>query len=62
MATEPGRLVLVVDDDEGVRDLLSMVIKKEGHRVETAVDGEEACRKALALTPDLIVLDLMLPR
>jgi DNA-binding response OmpR family regulator len=62
MAAEPGRLVLVVDDDEGVRDLLSMLIKKEGWRVETAEDGAEGERKALALKPDLIVLDLMLPR
>ena len=62
MATEPGRLVLVVDDDEGVRELLSMLIKKEGWRVETAEDGAEGERKALALKPDLIVLDLMLPR
>lgn len=62
MAAETGRLVLVVDDDEGIRDLLSMLIKKEGWRVETAEDGEEGERKALALKPDLIVLDLMLPR
>lgn len=62
MATEPGRLVLVVDDDEGIRELLSMLIKKEGWRVETAEDGAEGERKALALKPDLIVLDLMLPR
>lgn len=62
MAPEPSRLVLVVDDDEGIRDLLSLLIVKAGHRVETAGDGEEAQRKALALKPDLIVLDLMLPR
>ena len=62
MATEPSRLVLVVDDDEGVRELLSMLIKKEGWNVETAEDGLEGERKALALKPDAIVLDLMLPR
>ena len=62
MAAESGRLVLVVDDDEGVRELLSMLIKKEGWRVETAEDGLDGERKALALKPDLIVLDLMLPR
>ena len=39
-----------------------MLIKKEGWRVETAEDGAEGERKALALKPDLIVLDLMLPR
>jgi CheY-like chemotaxis protein len=62
MATEAGQLVLVVDDDEGVRDLLSLLAKKEGYRVETAADGEEGRRKAMKLAPDLIVLDLMLPR
>lgn len=58
--TEP--LILVVDDDEGIRELLSVLIKKEGWRVETAEDGAEGERKALQLKPDLIVLDLMLPR
>ena len=62
MTTESERLVLVVDDDEGIRELLSMLIKKEGWRVETAEDGADGERKALALKPDLIVLDLMLPR
>lgn len=62
MASETGRLVLVVDDDEGVRELLVMLIKKEGWRVETAEDGAEGEKKALELKPDLIVLDLMLPR
>ncbi|MDE2510140.1 MAG: response regulator [Elusimicrobia bacterium] len=62
MSTEPTRLVLVIDDDEGIRDLLSLLVKKEGYRVETAADGEEGRLKALSLKPDLIVLDLMLPR
>jgi len=60
MAQPP--LVLVVDDDEGIRELLAVMIKKEGWRVETAEDGAEGERKALELKPDLIVLDLMLPR
>ncbi len=62
MATESSRLVLVVDDDEGVRELLSMLVKKEGYRVETAEDGTVAETKILALKPSLVVLDLMLPR
>src|SRR3569832_699759 len=60
MAQPP--LVLVVVDDEGIRGLLSVMIKKQGWRVETAEDGAEGERKALELKPDLIVLDLMLPR
>ena len=62
MVEEHGRQVLVVDDDEGSRELLSRLIQKEGWRVETAGDGAEGERKALALKPDLIVLDLMMPR
>ena len=62
MAAEPGRLVLVVDDDEDIRELLATLVRNAGWRVETAEDGAEGERKAFALKPDLIVLDLMLPR
>ena len=63
MAAEtPGKLVLVVDDDDSVREMLEFIVKKEGFRVETAADGEEGIAKAEKLSPDLIVLDLMLPR
>jgi DNA-binding response OmpR family regulator len=62
MVAQKDRLILVVDDDEGICDLLSLVIKKMGMRVDIAGDGEEAHRKVLAQRPDLIVLDLILPR
>ena len=57
-----SKLVLIVDDDESVRDLIEFVVKKEGFRIEKAVDGEDALQKARKLTPDLILLDLMLPK
>jgi DNA-binding response OmpR family regulator len=56
------KVVMIVDDDESVRDLLEFVVKKEGFRVETAGDGEEGLNKIQAMLPDLILLDLMLPR
>jgi len=56
------KLVLIVDDDEAVWDILYFVVRKEGFRVEKATDGEEAMVKAGLLHPDLIVLDLMLPK
>lgn len=62
---EPGqspKLVLIIDDDDGVRELLTFLVKKEGFRVECAVDGEEGFQKAERLRPDLILLDLMMPR
>lgn len=55
------KLVLLVDDDESLLDLMEHVVKKEGFRTGRAVDGKEALAKAQALTPDLIVLDMMLP-
>lgn len=56
------KLVLIVDDDDSVRELIEFIIKKEGFRVEKAADGEDALKKARALNPDLILLDLMLPK
>lgn len=62
---EPGenaKLVLIIDDDDGIRDLLTFLVKKEGFRSEVAVDGEDGFQKAERLKPDLILLDLMMPR
>lgn len=56
------KLVLVVDDDRGVRELLQIILQKEGFRSESSEDGAEALEKARALHPDLILLDLMLPK
>lgn len=54
--------ILIVEDEEPVRELVSMYLKKEGFRVETADDGEKALTMARSFAPDLILLDLMLPR
>jgi CheY-like chemotaxis protein len=57
----PAKLVLIVDDDESLLDLMDHVVKKEGYRTDRAVDGTEVIRKVQALSPDLIILDMMLP-
>jgi CheY-like chemotaxis protein len=58
----PGeKLVLLVDDDESLLDLMEHVVKAEGFRTDRAEDGPEALRKAQALNPDILVLDMMLP-
>ena len=57
-----GKLVMIVDDDESVRELLTYIVKKEGFGTVGAVDGMEALEKVEKVSPDLIVLDLMLPR
>jgi DNA-binding response OmpR family regulator len=54
--------VLIVDDEAVVRDVLSRYLEEEGFRVETAADGESALDLAAWSVPDVVVLDLMLPR
>jgi DNA-binding response OmpR family regulator len=53
--------ILVVDDEPDAVDLIAFNLKAAGYDVVAAMDGEEAVKKAKALLPDLIVLDLMLP-
>ncbi len=53
--------ILVVDDNEDIRGLLSLVLQKEGYEVNAAVDGADALEKANTLKPDLILLDVMMP-
>ncbi len=56
------KLILIVDDDDSVRELLEFLVKKEGFKTETAADGQEALDQARKHEPDLILLDLMLPK
>ncbi len=56
-----GENILVVDDDEDIREIISMYLEKEGYQVITAVDGNQALEYSLSLKPDLIILDMMLP-
>jgi DNA-binding response OmpR family regulator len=53
--------ILVVDDDEHIRELASLYLGKEGFTVECAVDGTTAAEKVRTSDPVLVVLDLMLP-
>lgn len=62
LAEPTDKLVLIVDDDEGIQDYLSMMLKAEGFRVAQAYDGREALRKVEQLLPDIILLDMMFPR
>jgi two-component system OmpR family response regulator len=61
--TDTGRnpRVLVVDDEPNIRDLVQVALKFHGCSVSTAASGGEALRQAESGTPDLIVLDVMLP-
>jgi CheY-like chemotaxis protein len=57
-----GRTVLVVDDDEQVRQLLRTVLEGEGYRVLEAIDGLDAIEQLKRQRPSLILLDLVMPR
>ncbi|MCE7871023.1 response regulator [bacterium CPR1] len=57
-----GKTILVADDEPFVLRSLEFILKKEGYRVLTAVDGLEALEKALADRPDLLLLDIQMPR
>lgn len=54
--------ILVVDDEKPISDIIKFNLKKEGYDVYTAYDGEEALQKVEEINPDLILLDLMLPK
>ena len=53
--------ILVVDDEPGIRNLISAYLRKEGYEIHEAVDGPGAVKSAQAFKPDLIILDIMLP-
>jgi two-component system alkaline phosphatase synthesis response regulator PhoP len=53
--------ILVVEDDDDIRELLQYNLSKEGYQVTSAVSGEEALKNAKMQQPDLMILDLMLP-
>jgi DNA-binding response OmpR family regulator len=53
--------VLIVDDEEKIVEVIRSYMEKEGYRVATAYDGKEALEQYKRHTPDLVILDLMLP-
>lgn len=56
-----GRCVLVVEDDDTVAEVATTYLRAAGFIVDRAADGREALERVAALSPDLVVLDLMLP-
>ena len=56
------RKVLVVDDEENITQILEFSITAEGYEVITASNGEEAIEKARKEQPNLIILDIMIPK
>ena len=57
-----GVIVLVIDDEESMRDSCYQALTKVGYRVETAADGESGLRKVREISPDIVLVDLKMPR
>lgn len=54
--------ILVVDDEKSIADIIKFNLEKEGYEVDTAYDGEEGILKVNKWKPDLVVLDVMMPK
>jgi DNA-binding response OmpR family regulator len=59
---DPGGRVLIVEDDVEIADVLRRSLRNEGYEVRTSADGVDALDVAAGFVPDLVVLDLGLPR
>ncbi len=54
--------VLIVDDEKNICELIRLYVEKEGFQTVTAYDGEEAVEKFREVSPDIVLLDIMLPK
>ncbi len=57
-----GNLILIVEDEQSIVDILTFNLEKEGYQILEATDGAQGLALALEKNPDLILLDLMLPK
>ena len=53
--------ILIIDDEEDIRDILKYNLEKEGFEVDVASNGEEGLSKMKVKTPELVILDVMMP-
>ena len=56
-----AQTILLVDDEQTLREVVAAALRDEGYRVAEAADGAAALEEFRAETPDLVLLDLMLP-
>lgn len=57
-----SKKILIVDDEPNIVMSLEFLMKKEGFEVATATDGEQALAQVVAFSPDLLLLDVMMPK
>jgi len=62
MSTATKQKILIVDDEPDILELIEYNLKKEGYQVYTASNGQEGVAQARKLRPDLIILDIMMPK
>src|SRR6201999_418905 len=57
-----GKKILIADDEPDILEIIQYNLTQEGYEVATAKDGDEAIGKAKLVRPDLIILDIMMPK
>ena len=55
------KTILVVDDEEDIRESVKLILESRGYKVEMAENGDECLKKTPSIKPDLILLDIMMP-
>ena len=60
--TPPSALVLIAEDEPQIARILAGYLERDGYRTAFALDGQEALQQHLALAPDLLLLDVQMPR
>jgi two-component system cell cycle response regulator DivK len=59
---EEAKKILVVDDNQDNRELVVKLLKNKGYRMIEAIDGEDALQKAFTERPDLVLMDISIPK
>ncbi len=62
MENQPKKKILIIEDDRALQSALVEILLQEGYETRSAFDGEEGLKKAEEEKPDLILLDLILPK
>jgi DNA-binding response OmpR family regulator len=57
-----SKRILIVDDEKPIVTLLAQTFKQEGHKVEQASDGIDCMNKMAAFSPDVVIMDIMMPK
>ncbi len=62
MLKNPVCKILIVDDNDDIRQMLALLLEMQGYKIVVAADGEQAVAVAERERPDLILMDIMMPR